>query len=121
MRAARRTRQDKEPSDGCPRAVVQRTARRGRADRPKCDRSQRGGEAWAYVDSAVRAGSSLDIFKTTPQGFGEHVAQHDPARVLREIDVKRKLLAPDAEHERIDRETIEAESEHARPLVSLRP
>lgn len=24
---------------------------------------QRGGEAWAYVDSAVRAGSGLDIFK----------------------------------------------------------
>ncbi|WP_432168371.1 DUF6221 family protein [Streptomyces sp. bgisy031] len=82
---------------------------------------QRGGDAWAYVDSAVRAGSGLDIFKTTPQGFGEHVAQHDPARVLREIDAKRKLLALDAEHERIDRETIEAESEHARPLVSLRP
>ncbi|MFE6157084.1 DUF6221 family protein [Streptomyces sp. NPDC057889] len=49
---------------------------------------QRGGEAWAYVDSAVRAGSGLDIFKRTPPVFGEH----DPARVLREIDAKRSCL-----------------------------
>ncbi|MGW4386538.1 DUF6221 family protein [Streptomyces sp. NPDC004685] len=78
---------------------------------------QRGGEAWAYADSAVRAGSRLDIFERTPPDFGEH----DPARVLREIDAKRKLLALYVEQERTDRETFEAESEHARPLVSLRP
>ncbi|MFC9669573.1 DUF6221 family protein [Streptomyces sp. NPDC056949] len=51
------------------------------------------------------------------------MAEHDPARVLREIDAKRKLLALHVEHERIDldRETFEAEGEHARSLVSLRP
>ncbi|WP_328754233.1 DUF6221 family protein [Streptomyces sp. NBC_00269] len=53
---------------------------------------QRGGEAWAYVNSAVRAGSGLDIFKRTPPAFGEHVAEHDPARVLREIHAKRSYL-----------------------------
>ncbi|MFD4712261.1 DUF6221 family protein [Streptomyces sp. NPDC058430] len=49
------------------------------------------------------------------------MAEHDPARVLREIDAKRKLLALYVEHERIDRETFEAQSEQARSLVSLRP
>lgn len=49
-------------------------------------------ETTSYVDSAVRAGSGLDIFKRTPPVFGEHVAEHDPARVLREIDAKRSYL-----------------------------
>ncbi|WP_413102240.1 DUF6221 family protein [Streptomyces sp. Inha503] len=49
-----------------------------------------------------------------------HIARHDPARVLREIDAKRQLLALYLEHERMDRETFEAEGERARSLVSLR-
>ncbi|MEU8473735.1 DUF6221 family protein [Streptomyces hygroscopicus] len=49
-----------------------------------------------------------------------HIAEHDPDRVLREIDAKRKLLALYVEHERMDRETFEAEGDHARSLVSLR-
>jgi hypothetical protein len=72
------------------------------------------------VDSAVRAGSGLDIFKRTPPVFGEHVAEHDPARVLRGIDAERKLLALYVKYECIDWETFEAESEHAPSLVSLR-
>ncbi|MFB7707909.1 DUF6221 family protein [Streptomyces sp. NPDC056105] len=58
----------------------------------------------------------------TEQGLADadFIAAHNPARVLREIDAKRKLLALYVEHERLDRETFEAEDEHARSLVSLR-
>lgn len=50
----------------------------------------------------------------------QHIARHDPARVLRDIKAKRQLLALYVEHKRMDRETFEAEGEHARSLVSLR-
>ena len=43
-----------------------------------------------------------------------------PARVLAEVEAKRWLLAQYVEHERMDRETFEAEGQHARSLVSLR-
>jgi hypothetical protein len=49
-----------------------------------------------------------------------HVARHDPARVLREVEGKRRIVERWATHEALDRETFEAEGEHARSLVSLR-
>jgi hypothetical protein len=53
-------------------------------------------------------------------GDAAYIAHQHPARVLRDIEAKRKLLALYVEHERMDRETFEAEGEHARSLVSLR-
>jgi hypothetical protein len=50
----------------------------------------------------------------------EHIAAHNPARALREIDAKRQIIARYVEHERLDRETFDAEGQHARSLVSLR-
>lgn len=60
-----------------------------------------------------------------PEGFmnaavEDHIAAHDPARVLRAIEAKRRILAWHEEHERLDRETFNAEGGHARSLVSLR-
>lgn len=43
-----------------------------------------------------------------------------PARMLREVEAKRRIVEQWATHEALDRETFEAEGEHARSLVSLR-
>lgn len=50
----------------------------------------------------------------------DHIIRHDPARVLAEVEAKRWLLTQYVEHERMDRETFDAEGQHARSLVSLR-
>lgn len=54
---------------------------------------QAGGEFWTYDDeSGVQAKSGLGVARRAVPVHGEHIARHDPARVLREIDAKRKLV-----------------------------
>jgi hypothetical protein len=79
------------------------------------------GQRW-YVEDAMDDGvvSHVDPRASDDEGVARHIAEHDPARVLREIDAKRRLLARYVEHERLDRETFDAEGQHARSLVSLR-
>ncbi|KAB2976017.1 hypothetical protein F8R89_30895 [Streptomyces sp. SS1-1] len=55
------------------------------------------GADWYYDDGFVLARREDDMVATGSQDFlererGEHVATHDPARVLREIDAKRQIL-----------------------------
>ncbi|MGQ5640781.1 MULTISPECIES: DUF6221 family protein [unclassified Streptomyces] len=66
------------------------------------------------------AGGLIQFDGSRASGNGVHTAVHNPACVLREIDAKRRLVARYVEHERLDRETFDAEGEHARSLVSLR-
>lgn len=70
------------------------------------------------VIAGGRWGGEASVFESTEDAL--HIAEWDPARALREIEVKRKLLALYVEHERMDRETFEAAGQHARSLVSLR-
>lgn len=65
------------------------------------------GADWYYNDDFgyVLARRERDMVATGSQDFldrpqGEHIAEWDPARVLREIDAKRKVLA---EYEQADR------------------
>ncbi|GAA4799439.1 DUF6221 family protein [Streptomyces ziwulingensis] len=56
------------------------------------------GPEWYYDDGFVLARRKDDMVVTGSQDFleaerGRFVADHDPARVLREIDAKRQLLA----------------------------
>ncbi|MFJ9037448.1 DUF6221 family protein [Streptomyces sp. NPDC102406] len=57
-----------------------------------------GGEVWQYDGRYVRALPEGDMVAVGSQdlmeaGIGEHVAEWDPARVLREVDAKRQTLA----------------------------
>lgn len=56
------------------------------------------GADWFYEDGYVRARRELDLVATGTQDFleeerGEHIARHDPARVLREVEATRRLVA----------------------------
>ncbi len=56
------------------------------------------GPDWFYDDGYVQARRELDLVATGSQDFleaerGRFIAVHDPARVLREIDAKRGILA----------------------------
>lgn len=53
---------------------------------------QAGGGVWAYDGSDVQAESGLGVARRIVPVHGEHIARHDPARVLREIDAKRQLM-----------------------------
>lgn len=55
---------------------------------------QAGGGSWAYDESDVQAESGLGVARRIVPVHGEHIARHDPARVLREIDAKRQIIAP---------------------------
>jgi hypothetical protein len=55
------------------------------------------GADWYYSDGSVLARREDDMVATGSQSFmererGEHIARHDPARVLREVDAKRRIL-----------------------------
>jgi hypothetical protein len=55
------------------------------------------GAEWIYDGQYVVANRERDLVAVGSQDFmtpeiGEHIAEHDPARVLREIDAKRKLI-----------------------------
>lgn len=88
-----------------------------------------GGTYWRVAATARASGHEqfVEIVGPGVSGGGahteqvaHHVVRHDPARVLREVKAKRQLLALYEEHKRLDRETFEAEGQHARSLSSLR-
>ena len=56
------------------------------------------GADWYYDDGFVLARREGDMVATGSQDFlererGEHIARHDPARVLAEVDAKRRAVA----------------------------
>lgn len=60
--------------------------------------AEEGGPEWRYDGDAVVTRRERDLVAIGSQdymeaGRGEFIAEHDPARVLREIDAKRQLLA----------------------------
>jgi hypothetical protein len=75
--------------------------------------AEEDGPDWRYDGHAVVTRREGDLVAVGSQDFmgperGEHIAEWDPARVLREIDAKRKLLALLPELEQADR-AIEGE------------
>lgn len=55
------------------------------------------GPDWQYDGHAVVTHREGDLVAVGSQDFmeperGEHIAEHDPARVLREVDAKRKVV-----------------------------
>lgn len=66
------------------------------------------GAEWSYDGHAVIARRESDLVAVGSQDFmeperGVHIARHDPARVLREVDAKRQLLDLLPELEQADR------------------
>lgn len=55
-------------------------------------RRQPGGGSWSLAGSEIRAGDGAPVARHTWPHEGAHIATHDPARVLREIDAKRLTL-----------------------------
>jgi hypothetical protein len=53
---------------------------------------RRGGEAWSYDPPAVRAQSGMVIAERIVPVLGEHIAGHDPARTLAEVEAKRRII-----------------------------
>jgi hypothetical protein len=58
------------------------------------------GENWTAFDESTQGTRRVDVdhsiervVAVTRAWRGEHIARHDPARVLREIDAKRQLIA----------------------------
>lgn len=53
-----------------------------------------GGQRW-YVEDAMDDGvvSHVDPAASDDEGVARHIAEHDPARVLREIAAKRQIVA----------------------------
>jgi hypothetical protein len=56
------------------------------------------GAEWRYDDRSVETSRERDLVAVGSQDFmeprvGAHIAEHDPARVLREIAAKRKRIA----------------------------
>ncbi|MFE9391674.1 DUF6221 family protein [Streptomyces sp. NPDC006784] len=81
------------------------------------------GASWNVTDSdgsEVRAASGVGVVRRTWPYAATHIARHDPARVLAEVDAKRRIVSKCEEHMQLDRETFEAEKEPARSLSSLR-
>lgn len=64
----------------------ERVARRATVRQP-------GGGEWVYDGENVQAASGLGVGSRIVPVHGEHVAEHDPARVLRDIDANRQVLA----------------------------
>lgn len=68
----------------------------GEADEARAAAEELGGD-WYYDDGFVLARREDDMVATGSQDFleaerGRFIAAHDPARVLREIDAKRRTL-----------------------------
>ena len=76
---------------------------------------EKGGARWAFADMQVRAGDGAPVARHTWVEEGEHIAEHDPERVLREIDAKRKLLILHRPVRRAD--FTESDGSPAGPLV----
>ncbi|WP_199548716.1 DUF6221 family protein [Streptomyces sp. N35] len=52
-----------------------------------------GAGRWRAMGDSVLSDANEEIVTVTSMQNAEHIARHDPARVLREIDAKRQLLA----------------------------
>lgn len=71
------------------------------------------GAAWVYQPGRVLALPEEDMVAVGSQdymepGIGDHIAEHNPARVLREIDAKRQLLTAHAPGRPKGRPSMEA-------------
>ncbi|MFB4306959.1 DUF6221 family protein [Actinomadura sp. GTD37] len=57
----------------------------------------RGHLEWSYQDDGDLGGkvvaSGVDLVPDVTTGPGQHIARHDPARVLAEVDSKRRIMA----------------------------
>lgn len=58
----------------------------------KATARQTGGETWTYDGTGVQAGSGLTVAQRQVPVLAEHIARHDPARVLAEIETKRRMI-----------------------------
>jgi len=61
------------------------------------DAAQGGGAVWRSEGGGIYTASASHPFATDPYGgglgtTGVHIARHDPARVLREVAAKRRML-----------------------------
>lgn len=59
--------------------------------------AEESGVDWYYGNDAVRARREDDMIATGSQdilepGYGKHIARHDPARVLADIEAKRRII-----------------------------
>ncbi|MFF7485615.1 DUF6221 family protein [Streptomyces luteogriseus] len=78
------------------RAQLDEDERVARAAADELEGPELGGE-WRYDGQYVETARERTMVAVGSQdlmepGCGEHIARHDPARVLREIDAKRQLL-----------------------------
>lgn len=81
------------------------------------------GQWMADGNSAVRTFNGHVLFyrhdeRPLKPGLADHVAEHDPARVLREIDAKRKILAECSYW--YDRVNASATEKHPQPDLGAR-
>lgn len=59
----------------------------------KATARQRDGEHWLYGhEGGVRTKGGLGVSRRAVPVHGEHIARHDPARILSEVDAKRQIL-----------------------------
>lgn len=63
---------------------------RASEQRPWLHASTAPPSGWVYVESGRDA--VHEVARVRVAGNAEHIARHDPARVLREVEVKRQLL-----------------------------
>jgi hypothetical protein len=64
------------------------------AHQSEYDSPRRSERRWFIIDSMDDGViTDVDPEASQPDGVARHIAEHDPARVLREIDAKRQLLA----------------------------
>ena len=49
--------------------------------------------SWAFTDMQIRDAAGCLVVKHTWPAEGEHIARHDPARALLEVETKRRNLA----------------------------
>lgn len=60
-------------------------------DDVSCAEAIYGPDGWTTVVAGGRWGGEASVFESTEDAI--HIAEHDPARVLREVEAKRGLLA----------------------------
>ncbi|WP_049566833.1 DUF6221 family protein [Streptomyces sp. SBT349] len=94
-------------------------------DEARARAAAQDGAEWQHDGHAIVALPERDLVALGSQDYIEpeharHITRHDPARVLAEVDAKRRIAKLYEDHERLDRETFEAEGQHARSLSSLR-
>jgi hypothetical protein len=64
------------------------------AHQSEYDSPRRSERRWFIIDSMDDGViTDVDPEASQPDGVARHVAEHDPARVLREIDAKRQIIA----------------------------